>query len=598
MQFLKAFFSKFFLKSSGKAPALPAFVSLWAVLFLFGLTVRSVLSPVLFAVLFLFYRKTLKETLQVRYLLLSAFYTAAVLLVQGPAIAGAFSSRLFQAAALLITAAGLLPLFYSFVCLAADLLTRAGQKIAHPAKDAALPAFASFIEKHLFLCCFAACVLLWLPYFLYEFPGILSPDGIVQMEQVLGVRPLSNHHPVFHTMFMALFFRLGHLFTDSDLVALSFYTFAQMLFHAFACASLVRILQRLRMHPVVLTAAFLFYALVPYHAVFSVYSGKDTPFTDAFLLFLCALARLLFPEAGYGRRTDRVLFVLTGILMCLLRSNGWYAFLFLIPFLLIAFRREFKQLLVMCAVVVAVCALVRGPLYTHLQVVPGDALESLCVPLQQIGRTLTDGAVLPEEDMALIGKIVNHPEDIPKVYDPVFADMMKEIIRTNGNLDYLEAHKMECALLWLRTGLAHPGSYVRAWVDLTDAYWYPDLSYEMAIIDGIADNSLGFYWMPLLRGMLFVKFKEIVLKLGTFVPLYGLIWSMGFVFWLLLFLSVCLLQGKSRRSRLILLMPAISLYLTLFLASPVAEFRYGYPMLAALPFYFAAVLPPSPGPRS
>ena len=94
MQFLKAFFSKFFLKSSGKAPALPAFVSLWAVLFLFGLTVRSVLSPVLFAVLFLFYRKTLKETLQVRYLLLSAFYTAAVLLVQGPAIAGAFSSRL------------------------------------------------------------------------------------------------------------------------------------------------------------------------------------------------------------------------------------------------------------------------------------------------------------------------------------------------------------------------------------------------------------------------------------------------------------------------------------------------------------------------
>ena len=176
--------------------------------------------------------------------------------------------------------------------------------------------------------------------------------------------------------------------------------------------------------------------------------------------------------------------------------------------------------------------------------------------------------------------------------------MMKEIIRTNGNLDYLEAHKMECALLWLRTGLAHPGSYVRAWVDLTDAYWYPDLSYEMAIIDGIADNSLGFYWMPLLRGMLFVKFKEIVLKLGTFVPLYGLIWSMGFVFWLLLFLSVCLLQGKSRRSRLILLMPAISLYLTLFLASPVAEFRYGYPMLAALPFYFAAVLPPSPGPRS
>ena len=95
------------------------------------------------------------------------------------------------------------------------------------------------------------------------------------------------------------------------------------------------------------------------------------------------------------------------------------------------------------------------------------------------------------------------------------------------------------------------------------------------------------WFQPEFKGILFRGFAK-TLKCSAAI----------LVFWLLLFLSVCLLQGKSRRSRLILLMPAISLYLTLFLASPVAEFRYGYPMLAALPFYFAAVLPPSPWPRS
>ncbi|MBP3217662.1 MAG: hypothetical protein J6M46_04760 [Lachnospiraceae bacterium] len=594
MRFLKAFF----LHSTDRiSPALPAFVSLWAILFLAGLTVRSVLSPALFVLLYLFYARTGRAQIRVWYLLLSLFFGISALLVEGPRISSAFSSGLFRAAALLITAAGLVPLFYRLIDLASDLL----QKLAkYDSPEGAsfwkLPV-VSFISRHLFLCTFLILVLLWLPYYLYEYPGILSPDGIVQMEQVFGVRPLSNHHPVFHTMFMAIFYRLGQLFTDSKNAALSFYTMAQLLFHAFCCACVVRMLQRLRLHPLLIAAAFAFYALIPYHAVFAVYSGKDTPFADAFMLFLCALSRLVFPEAGYGKARDRFLFVLTGILMCLLRSNGWYAFLFLIPFLLIAFRSQLRQILVMCAIIVCVSVLVRGPLYGSLQVVPGDMLESLCVPLQQIGRTLTDGAVLPEEDMALIGKVVNHPEDIPTVYDPVFADMMKEIIRTNGDLSYLEAHKADYLRLYIRTGLAHPGSYVRGWVDLTDAYWYPDLSYEMAIIDGVADNSIGLSWTPVLRGMAFVKFKEIVLKLGTFMPLYGLIWSMGFIFWILLFFSAYLLTMKKQRRRLILLMPAISLYLTLFLAAPVAEFRYGYPMLAALPFYLSAVLP-FPRPRS
>ena len=99
MRFLKAFF----LHSTDRiSPALPAFVSLWAILFLAGLTVRSVLSPALFVLLYLFYARTGRAQIRVWYLLLSLFFGISALLVEGPRISSAFSSGLFRAAALLI----------------------------------------------------------------------------------------------------------------------------------------------------------------------------------------------------------------------------------------------------------------------------------------------------------------------------------------------------------------------------------------------------------------------------------------------------------------------------------------------------------------
>ena len=48
------------------------------------------------------------------------------------------------------------------------------------------------------------------PYFLAYFPGILSNDSVWQMDQILGIRPLSNHHPFTHTMIIKLFYSIGY----------------------------------------------------------------------------------------------------------------------------------------------------------------------------------------------------------------------------------------------------------------------------------------------------------------------------------------------------------------------------------------------------
>ncbi len=89
-----------------------------------------------------------------------------------------------------------------------------------------------------------------------------------------------------------------------------------------------------------------------------------------------------------------------------------------------------------------------------------------------------------------------------------------------------------------------------------------------------------------------MKSKEIAIKLGGMVPLYGILWSMGAVCWALIF---CLGSAFVRREKekLILYLPGTALLLTVLVATPVAtEFRYVYFMVFSLPFYLmAAVLP-------
>ncbi len=52
-------------------------------------------------------------------------------------------------------------------------------------------------------------MLCWLPYFLYQYPGIMTPDSVNQFEQVLGLIPYSNHHPWVHTLLIGLIYHIG-----------------------------------------------------------------------------------------------------------------------------------------------------------------------------------------------------------------------------------------------------------------------------------------------------------------------------------------------------------------------------------------------------
>lgn len=439
-------------------------------------------------------------------------------------------------------------------------------------------------KKHPAVFAFLLCLICWLPYFLYQYPGIMTPDSIVQLEQILHVTPYSNHHPLMHTLLMGLFYHIGYFFTHNMVAAMSFYTFFQMCFLSLSVSYLISTLRSFRVRPLVLFAITLFYALVPYNAVFSVTVWKDIPFAAGILFLGCSLLRLISRISP----SSLTVFGISALMMCLFRSNGWYAFLLCLPFFLFFFRKSAKKVFPLLLAVLAISFIIKYPLMTAFHVTQPDCIESLSIPTQQIAAVICNDRALTDEQLTLIEKVVDLTY-IKELYDPFFADNMKELVRA-GDQDYLVSHKKEFFRLWLQLGISYPGDYLKAYIHQTYGYWYPDSFYPVAEAEGISATSLGISHTPLIGGPVVVKGKEIAIKLGSTLPLYGILFSMGAAFWVVIFCIGAVLIRQEKR-KLILYLPTLCLILTVLIATPVAtEFRYVYFLVFGLPFYLMSSL--------
>lgn len=586
-----------------------SFVTTWALMKASRMEPGNILTFVFYLLVFFFYRHVNRrmDLLHVsnRVALLTAVvFTTLYMLVDYPHYIELLTSRLYRFGILAVIFMGFVCLFYyllhflySYACdrkrLYRVLLTRY-QDVPYtyegrrPHVSACFSAFANFIRSHTALCAFLCCLFCWLPYYLYQYPGIMTPDSINQFEQILGVIPWSNHHPWVHTLVFGLFYHIGYALTKNMVIAVSVYTFFQMCLLAGSVAYFISTLRSHKIRPFVLLMIMAFYALIPYHAVFSVTVWKDIPFAAAVLLFSCAIFRLSVQNNVCAKNLS--IFMISGVMICLFRSNGWYAFLLALPFLLFGFRHKAKAVYPPLFAALLLSIIVKYPVMNAFHVQQPDFIESVSIPMQQITAVICNDRYLSEEELTLIEQVVDLTY-IRDLYNPIFADNIKELVRA-GNQDYLVAHKKEFLKLWIDLGLRYPGDYLTAYIDQTYGYWYPDSFYLVAEAEGVSATDLGVSHTPLIGGPLVIKAKEIAVKLGSMVPIYGTLWSMGVACWVLLF-SISVTVIRRDYHRLICYLPGLSLLLSVLVATPVAtEFRYVYFLVLCLPFYLiTAILP-------
>lgn len=440
---------------------------------------------------------------------------------------------------------------------------------------------------------FLVCLFCYLPYYLMYFPTWFNNDAVWQMEQALGLAARSNHHPYFHTLIIKAFLTAGYGLFGSYTGAVAFYTFFQMTLTAAVFGFYLYLLYCRGTAFSWLALAAFFYALLPVNGMYSICMGKDAWFTAAFLLFLWAVWRCMSGREGGRRRW--FLFFLTGLAVCLLRSNGIFIFLgtafCMVLARLLVGRRTFgsgekkgKSMYLSVAAVLACFLLWQGPVLDGLHVEPPDTIEGLTMPTQHLLCAYVRGGSLTKEEVGMLEAVVPLAQ-IDDYYNPYLFDITKNYIREHGNQQVIADNKWEYAKLWLRVGLRNPMLYLEAEIRQTAGYYALHIPHEQILYSEyfMVDNPFGIETKRKLfsydAGLAMDKFLQ------WFQAVYNRVWSLGMNTWLLLFAFACTLY---RRRKAYAFLPCIMLLGSLFLATPVYnEFRYAYGVFVALPFLFS-----------
>lgn len=437
--------------------------------------------------------------------------------------------------------------------------------------------------------CFCIIFFCWMLYFVAYYPALRTNDSLNQMKQVLGTVAYSNHHPIIHTMFLKVIYDAVFALLGNENMAIASTTLVQLLLLDSIFTYMLYVMKKHGFHKYFLLCTLVFIAFFPINGLFAVTMWKDVLFGGFVLLFILVLWQIIRINSETKIDLAQIglwaLLFLSGLLICLWRSNGFYAYVFCIPFFLLsrAFRKRKLCFAGICFVTVVSVLIIKGPVMERLEVVQPDFVEHISVPIQHISRVIVErNGQLPENDMELLRNVIN-PEEVKDAYLPYISDPMKKLIR-NGNPDYLNTHKADFLKLWIRWGLKYPNIYLKAQIDISNGFWYPNVNYWVSA-DEI--TSLSVYETSLCPGLLGIL-KKINLTAGN-LPLISILWKIGFYIWAELF---CLLYCIKSKKSIILFLPLMAIFLSLLVATPVAaEFRYGYAFVTSLPFLIGTSFP-------
>ena len=432
----------------------------------------------------------------------------------------------------------------------------------------------------------AVLLLAWLPYFLAYFPVFTTEDSISQLEQVTGTKPWNNWHPILHTLIIKATYSLGLLISGGNqTIGVAVYSIVQTAFMALVFAYFLVTLYRFGINKKAIIVSLGFFALYPVIPMYNITMWKDVWFAGVVLAFLVTLWRLLrYWDEHRSKKLplfEGILFFVLSVCVCLLRSNGYYAFILTIPFLFFAFRKKTLKVALIAVLAFAVAFIIKGPVYNACNVERADILETIGVPMQHICGAITDGAELSAEEEAFVNEILPI-EKIKEVYTPSSVDWIKMAIREEGNLSYLEAHKKELFSLWFHLGLRNPVSYFKAQVLQTFGFWYPDVQFW--IYPWFTNDGFTYQQTPLLPQGL-SALLNVAQNLYLKVPIISAVWSLGLYTWVLI-ISFFVSVFKKRKTDWVLYILPLAIIASLMLATPVyAEFRYAYSIVISMPLF-------------
>lgn len=413
----------------------------------------------------------------------------------------------------------------------------------------------------------------WIPYFMQYFPGILSPDSIREIMQVVGQMNYTTHHPIIHTLIIKLFIDIGSIFGDIP-VGIMLYSIAQMLTMSAIFAFAVYYMSKIKMPNGFRIFSLASFAIYPIHAIYAVTMWKDILFGGIILLLTIWIYEFITNPQFIETKKSIIFFIIMSIMLIMLRKNGIFVILFTIPCLLLLRKDKIKRILLLTLATFILYFVLHTSLVTIFNAEKGEIREALAVPIQQMARVVKYEDI-SDEQLAQIKKFIQSDE-IATLYNPILADPIKDCV----NSEMVNQNMLEFITLWITIFFQHPLQCIEAFLCNSYGYWYPEIDYW--IIAGWGSVQQLFGVQPIIQSSIISNIVDFCIEQNKLPILF----SIGGNCWIMLIALMLCLYKKSYKL-VTAFIPVIVVILT-SMASPVfGEFRYVYGLFTTLLFLLA-----------
>ena len=432
-----------------------------------------------------------------------------------------------------------------------------------------------------FVVCFTLLVTVYmLIFFLCSYPGQICSDSMNQIHQIITGN-YSNHHPVYQTWIIGFFYKIGMAVFKDVNAAVATYTVFQIIVMAATFAFMISTIIEAGGRRIFAAGCLIWFLITPCHIIFSFTLWKDSLYGAVVCLFTVYLYRI-FKKLGKRQIVNYVMLFLTGIGFNLLRSNGLPAFLLLIViFAVVAVitKKIDKKILIAFAASLLVALIMKFPVLKAMNIPQADTVEMLSIPVQQITKIARENYDFTDKERAVIDQVASI-ERMEERYNPRIYDYARDVIRYEGNQQYIKDHPFQCLGTWFTIVIRHPVIATRAWVDQTSGYWNPCSYYWMKWWDGVCEeDGLRLIVNSYDANETFHKYvRWFTDENAILVQTY----NVGLHVWIILFCFAYCMYYKRRN--ILISLPVLCLVATLLIATLMHdEFRFGYPVYTCLP---------------
>ena len=446
--------------------------------------------------------------------------------------------------------------------------------------------FALFFKKQLdlvcnsnskmtFKCFIVLCIVMigcWLPYFLRYFPAVMTNDSYYTIRNVL-TGTLSDFHTFGHTWFVGAFLVLGKAIFGDLNIAVGFYTIIQMLICSVLFTYMLKFLYENGIKFIFLLIIFLFMCFSPLFAIYSITLWRDVLFGMAFITLFISLYNVVSNNFKFTK-LSLVMYLLSVLFILFFRNNGIYVILLFVPFFIVLAKGNRKFVSILNISIIILYFIIKGPIFDYFGVQKTKSVEAYSIPLQQIARTLVNEGDIDKESYKFLNSILDI-QTVKDTYNPTISDYVK---RATDN-DKLSENKIKFLVTWIKVGIENPRIYIDSYLSSTLGYWYPDVNYWATA----GDSESIFEDVKLKTTPLVFKNVDFSLITSRKIPLSNLVWSIGFMVFILI-ASTYLLIYNHKTKFILAYIPLYCLWFTIMIASPVfAELRYVYALFTCLP---------------